>query len=290
MQAKLFYACSCRLGEGAFWHPQEQKLYFIDIEGRQLHRIDPGDMSHQSWALPSRPGTVVAASSGGLLLALEGEVRRFDPETGAMAPWLSLAGEPAGNRSNDGKCDPAGRFWLGTMSLEETPHAGRLYCILPGGELRPVLERRSVSNGLAWTADRSRMYYIDSPTRCIAEYAYDDRSGSIRFLGNAVQVPEELGFPDGMAIDEADRLWVAHWDGFAVCCWDPRSGQLLERIELPVPQVTSCTFGGADMRTLYITTAWKGMSAEQRARYPLSGHVFCARTGLAGRASHPFAG
>src|SRR5690606_17849238 len=146
------------------------------------------------------------------------------------------------------------------------------------------IPKTTISNGLAWTQDRRTMYFIDSPTRCIRQFDYDYTTGDIRFVKNAVEIPAEVGTPDGMAIDENDLLWVAHYGGSGVYHWDPIKGKLLGRIDVPAPHVTSCAFGGESLNELYITTARDGMTAEDKDEYPLSGSVFVAKTNTKGMA------
>lgn len=142
--------------------------------------------------------------------------------------------------------------------------------------LTPVLGQQSIPNGIVWNRKGDRMYYVDSGRRCIEEYAYDYLTGAIYFIRTAVQVPVEYGVPDGMTIDANGLLWVAHWGGFGVYVWSPSTGQLVDKIEVPVPNVASCTFGGKERNRLFITTAVDGLSEAEIQAYPLSGSLFVA--------------
>ena len=181
-------------------------------------------------------------------------------------------------RCNDGKCDPAGRLWVGTMGFGAPKEAGTLYCVLPDGEVVPKLRKVTISN----------MYYNDTPTGRIARYRYDAASGEISFDGIAVVLPEGSGSPDGMTIDGNDNLWVAQWGGSGVYCYNPRTGELLAKVEVPAPHVASCAFGGEKLDTLYITTARAGLTDEQLKQYPLSGSLFSCRPGVQGVPANVF--
>lgn len=289
MQAELFYEIPCRLGEGAMWHEKRKQLFWVDIEERRLHNIAPSTKVHQAWKQETFIGTIVPDEKGHIVMGMQGYVARFDPDTGDSDRLLNL-GERQDNRSNDGKCDPAGRFWLGTMNLRQFPEAGNVYCISPDRTFEKKIPETTISNGIVWTRDRKTMYFIDSPTQCVQQFDYNEATGDIQFVKKTIIIPEEMGSPDGMTIDENDHLWIAHWDGWGVYHWDPVSGELLGKVEVPVPQVSSCTFGGKNMNTLYITTAWSGLSAEDRERFPLSGSVFSIELEVKGFPSYAYKG
>jgi sugar lactone lactonase YvrE len=289
MQAELFYNIPCRLGEGSMWHAKRNQLFWIDIEKCRLHNIDPKTKIHQAWKLDTMVGTIVPDEKGRIVMGMEGYVARFDPDTGDVEKLLTID-EPKGNRSNDGKCDPGGRFWQGTQNMKEIPGTANLYCIYPDLTIEKKVPGTTVSNGIVWTKDKKTMYFIDSPTQCVQQFDYDDVTGNIQFVKKAIEVPHDLGTPDGMTIDENDRLWIAHWGGSAVYHWDPVSGKIIDKIDVPAPHVTSCVFGGDTMNTLYITTAWSGLSDEDREKYPLSGSVFSAQTSTRGFPPNIFKG
>lgn len=289
MQAKLLYEIPCELGEGPMWHVARKQFFWVDILNCQLHSLCPETGRHRMWEMPARVSAVVPDAGGQLILGLQNYVSRFNPDTGESERLLDLP-EPGDNRSNDAKCDPAGRLWLGTMNMRELPGAGSVYGIEPDGEISVKITGTTISNGMAWTKDRQTMYFIDSPTRCIRQFDYDEATGEISLVKNAVEIPEEAGTPDGMAIDEHDRLWVAHYDGAGIYHWDPRDGKLLGKIEVPAPHVTSCAFGGDALDELYITTARDGLTAEEKEKFPHSGSVFVARPGVRGWAPDVFGG
>jgi sugar lactone lactonase YvrE len=195
-----------------------------------------------------------------------------------------------GNRFNDGKCDPAGRFLAGSMDDAEIAATGSLYSLVPDGTLKTLLTGLGISNGLAWSPDGRTFYHIDTPTRRVTAYDYDLQTGELANPRPAVSVPPELGWPDGMTCDAQGKLWVAMWGGAKLTRWDPGTGRLLAEIPFPALNVSACTFGGADLDELYVTTARKGMSAEQLARHPLSGGLFRVKTEVQGMPTFTFGG
>ncbi len=174
--------------------------------------------------------------------------------------------------------------------MDFAPGAGSLYRLDTDLSVHRVLGDVTVSNGLAWSFDRRTLYYIDSPTRVVSAFDYDDEAGTITGRRVAVTVPEELGSPDGMTIDSEGKLWVAHWGAGAVCRWDPDGGHLLEKIDVPAAHTTSCAFGGEDLGDLYITTARSGRSREDLEAQPLAGGLFRVRPGARGVPAFEFTG
>ncbi|MEX2396965.1 MAG: SMP-30/gluconolactonase/LRE family protein, partial [Balneolales bacterium] len=194
------------------------------------------------------------------------------------------------NRFNDGKCDPRGRFWAGTMSYEVEEGAGSLYCLNPDLLVDKKITEVTISNGLAWNKQQDTFYYIDTPTRKLCSYDYEDFSGMISNRRVVREFKEDEGYPDGMTIDTEGHLWVALYGGGKVLRIDPANGNIVFEIHLPVPQVTSCTFGGAHFDELYITTCRENMSAEAIREAPLSGSLFKAKVAYKGSPSVRFAG
>ena len=168
----------------------------------------------------------------------------LDPSSGQLQKLEHPEAHLPDNRFNDAKCDPQGRLWAGTMSCLETAGVGHLYCMDLEGKVSAQLDGITISNGLAWSQDQRTMYYIDTPTRRIDALDFDSETGSISQRRSAFEIPDGMGYPDGMTIDAQGRLWVALWAGWGVGCWDPTSGELLGKVELPVECVTSCCFGG----------------------------------------------
>jgi len=185
-------------------------------------------------------------------------------------------------RFNDGKCDPAGRLWAGSMHLDQIEGEANLYMIDQEGNGSIKVEGVTISNGIVWTKDAKTMYYIDTPTGQVVAYNYDNETGEISKKRVVVEIPTSMGFPDGMTIDANDNIWIGLWNGDSVVCFDPRSGQLLQRISVPAHNVTACAFGGKDLDTLYITTSSLDMNDAEREKYRNAGSIFMVKPGVRG--------
>jgi sugar lactone lactonase YvrE len=279
---------TAKLGEGAVWHPEKEALLWVDIPAGKIFMYKPEEGIIQDITLESMVGTVVPASGRYFAVAAQ--------ETGIFG--LSedgtkdlIAGFPPNAlpnvRFNDGKCDPMGRLWVGTMHNEIKDGAANLY-MLQEDSLLIKESGVTISNGIVWDTNKNLMYYIDTSTQKVMAYDYDSATGEITNKRVAVEIPLEQGSPDGMSIDAEGKLWIAHWGGNGVYRWDPETGELMEKIEVPAPNVTSCAFGGPDLTTLYITTAREGLSEEQLAEYPLSGSLFVTETNVKGTPAHLF--
>ena len=289
-QVELVVDAHAVIGEGALWNSAEQVLYWVDIMGNKLHIHDPSGDADRVTDIGQPVGTVVVRASGGLMLALKDGFAAFDPASGELDLLHDPEAHLPENRFNDGKCDPAGRFWAGTMAIDPVEGAGALYCMETDLSVRKVLGGVSISNGIVWSLDGDRMYFIDSLRYDVQVYDYDVETGTIDDERVAFRVPGEVGLPDGMAIDAEGMLWIAHFDGAKVCRWDPDSGEILQTIELPVSKTTSCAFGGPDLDTLYITSGSLGMTDEEKEREPHAGGLFAARPGCRGVESFQFGG
>ncbi|NLX56551.1 MAG: SMP-30/gluconolactonase/LRE family protein [Planctomycetaceae bacterium] len=290
MNPELVLDAQATLGEGAIWHAREQRLYWVDIDLGRLHRYDPVSETDQVFELGQMIGTVVPRAGGGLMVALQHGFAAFDPESGELAFWGDPEQHLPRNRFNDGKCDPAGRFWAGTISLDRQQGAASLYCLEPDGRVRTMWPGVTNSNGIAWSLDRRTMYYIDTPTQQVTAFDYELASGQITNPRVVISIPAAAGKPDGMTIDEAGMLWIALWEGSCVGRWDPHSGTQLLSISLPVRRVTSCAFGGAQLDELYITTARTGLTESDLASQPQAGGLFRVRPGVRGVAAFEFQG
>jgi len=278
------------LGEGPCWDHRTGVLYWVDIVGRRIHMWNPLTTKNRTIQFDQMVGAVVPRASGGVVLALQHGYYLLNLET----EELTLIHDPEqhleDNRFNDGKCDPAGRFWAGTTSHAEEHPIGSLYCLEADHSVHKKENGVIVSNGLAWSLDGSTMYYIDSPTKQVLAYDYDQASGAISRKRIIITIPDEDGFPDGMTIDAEGMLWIALWNGWQISRWNPHTGEKLQSYPLPVAQVSSCTFGGPDLDELYITTARVRQSDEDLAKQPHAGGIFRLKPGVAGVPAHFFAG
>ena len=283
LKAELILDAKTMLGEGSLWSPEKQALYWVDILGRKVMLFDPVSRENRVYETPSDVGTVVQANSGDLLLALTDGFYRLNPQSGQVSMVAEQKG--LGLRFNDGKCDPAGRFWAGTMAHDCTPNAGALYCMDADYSVRRMVNGVTISNGIVWNKAKDTMYYVDSPTFRVDAFDYELATGNISNRRTAVSVPDEIGLPDGMTIDDQDNLWVAHYGAGHVTSWDPVAGTLLGRVEIPGGNlVTSCAFGGEQMKELFITTA----SCREDAG-PRGGGLFWVQLETSGPAPNKFA-
>jgi sugar lactone lactonase YvrE len=231
--AALLYPAANTLGEGPVWHAARQSFLWVDIEGKNVQELEWPAKRVQSWPMPQRVGMVTLYDDANLVVALEDGLYFFDLDTGFLQGLVAVEKDLTENRPNDGKCDREGRLWLGTMHVNAKEKAGALYCI-DGTAVTQQLSGLSIANGMAWSHDDRYFYFIDSALRRIDRYLFVARSGTITFDRTVVTIPEELGLPDGMTIDEEGMLWVAQWDGFCVCRWHPDTGALLHKINVPV--------------------------------------------------------
>ena len=277
-----------RLGEGPCWHEARQTLWWIDILGQKLFESDLSLDAPRTIDLPQMVGAIAETASGGLIAALRDGIYLVDPQSGATSPYASVSGhDPQQFRFNDGKVDPQGRFWAGTLSLNDRPGLSHLYRITKDRTVTPMRDGVSVSNGIAWAADGRTMYYIDSPTRMVQAFDFDGVTGALRSPRVAIQLTESDGYPDGCCMDVDGCLWVAHWGGAKVTRWDPLLGRLLSTISVPVSNVTSCAFGGPRRDQLFITTA---VDEAKGASEPEAGFVFRIDVGTSGPKLASFAG
>jgi len=274
------------LGEGAIWDQRDSVLWWVDITDRRLHRFTPATGADRAWSMPSTIGTVVPRNAGGVVVALGNVVAAFDPDSATLT---TLAGiDQPEQRFNDGKCDPAGRLWVGAMALDQRPAAGALYRLAAGGALNAQVPGVTISNGIVWSRDGATCWYIDTPTKRIDAFDFDLTNGRLSHRRPAVRFPEGVGYPDGMAIDSEGMLWVAMWEGGAVLRCDPLRGTVIGCIVVPgARDITSCAFGGPDLDVLYITSAG---GDRRTAEHPNAGALFSARPGVRGLATHAYAG
>lgn len=281
LEVTVALAAEADVGEAPFWSLEEEALVWVDITRGEVHRTDVRTGRDVILiTMPEMVGAVVPRASGGLVAATETGFVALTPDGDRTSVARVEAGEPT-TRMNDGKCDPQGRFWAGTMAFDTSPGAGSLYRLDSDHSVVRVLRDVTLSNGLGWSPNGETMYYIDSATNRIDAFDFNGAEGSLLNRRPVVHVEVPGGMPDGMTVDREGGLWVALWGGSSVHRYTPR-GQLDAVVHLPASQVTSCTFGGDDLRTLFITSAAYELSAQDRKDEPLAGSVFAVDVGVAG--------
>jgi sugar lactone lactonase YvrE len=277
-------ASSCKLGEGPAWDDRINSLYFVDIFGKKIFVYSPKSNTLDSFSTELTPGAVIPCTNRKLLLALEDGIYSCNADGTELERHHDIESEILGNRMNDAKCDRAGVLFGGTMGDGSTP-SGNLYRITER-EARRLRTGVTVSNGLAWSSDSKKMYYIDSALQSVLVADFDPETSSAHEFKEFITFPKEFGIPDGMCADLEDGIWVAFFGGRAVRRFN-HLGKQTHVIEMPVSQVTSCAFSGEGSSILYITTAsvdlGDGKELEKEA-----GHVFRVETGIAGQGTYAF--
>ena len=277
------------LGEGPVWDAANNAILWVDIMGSAIHQLDRKNNAFHSIATPSMIGSFALCNDGNIVAALQEGFVFINRNTGE----ISAIGDPEkqlpGNRFNDGKTDPAGRFWAGSMSLTGETGTGSLYMLDGKLTINKKIENVSISNGLCWSEDLQHFYYIDTPTMEVVRYEYDNSNGAISNKTTVISIPRKEGYPDGMTMDSEGMLWIAHWEGWQVARWNPFTGEKIDAIQLPVSLVTSICFGGENMDEMYITSARVGLTDEQLAEEPLAGSSFIIEhSGYKGSGFAPF--
>lgn len=279
-----------QLGESPVWDGVTATLLWVDILGQQVHRFDPATGTDTVTHLPGPVGVAVPRISGGLAVAVGMAFGFLDEDTGAL---IEVAGVRRGDRMNDGACDPAGRFFAGTMTDAQTTGASALYVLERCGDVREVLGDVTLSNGLAWSPAGDTVYYVDTPLRRVDVFDYDVADGALsgrRTVVDLSDLGDASGRPDGLTVDADGRLWVAMARGGAVRCYRT-DGRLEHLVQVPAPLVTSCTFGGPLLSELYVTTGRRSMTPDQLCDHPHAGALFrVGGLGVQGLPSHRFAG
>ena len=265
------------LGEGPVWDFRRKSIYWIDIFNGQIHEYNPSDQIHKVTSVNQMIGAMAICKNGRFIAALKNGFGFIDRDSGAVSMITNPEPELPGNRFNDGKCGPDGRFWAGTMSHTDEPQKGSFYLLDKDLSVTKKIKDVSISNGISWSLDHSVFYYIDTPTFTVAAFDFDEVDATIKNKRIAIRIPENDGSPDGMTIDSEGMLWIAHWDGWQITRWNPLSGKKMLSIPFPVARVTSCCFGGEDFRDLYITSAKTGLTAVQLNEQPLAGSLFIIR-------------
>lgn len=269
-------------GEGPIWH--KDRLLYVDIETHKIIAFTPATGEEKIWDVGQRVGTVVPRAQGGMVWAGDNGFFFLDETTGESTPISNPEPNLPDNRFNDGKCDPAGRLWAGTICLKKRPEAA-LYCLRTDLRVEKKFGPVTNSNGIIWSRDTRTMYYIDTPSKKLRAFDFDSAAGVISNERVIWDTWDDPSSPDGMTIDSEDRLWIAFCHGAKVVCFNPKTQKVEMQIDFPCVETTACAFGGPDLRDLYITTGLKPDVQE-----PLAGRLFVCRPGAKGVPSFAFGG
>ena len=280
------FAARARLGECPVWDADRQQLFWVDVHNHRVHQFDPATGQDRFFEVGDVVSAIVLTQQDQLLMALSDRLALLDLQTGTITTLLDVAfPHPVDTRFNDGKCDPQGRFWIGSIS--ETAGQAALYRYDPDGSLHIMETGLTISNGLGWSLDGTTFYLTDSAKHQIYVYDFEAETGTIDNRRVLVDLSPEGVEPDGMTIDSQGNLWAALWNGWCIACFDP-AGQEILRVKMPVQRPTSLTFGGANLTDLYITSASIGLSQQEIQQGFYAGDLFRLATNSSGIPSQRF--
>ncbi len=270
------------LGEGPLWLSYRNSLCWVDIQKHEIFEYSLNNKQVRSWKIDKHVSLLIETDKkGALLIGVKGGIALLNMESNEVLELLSLEEKNKNSRTNDGGVDPNGNLWIGTLDMGFKEDAGALY-MLERSKFKKKIPNTTIANGLVWSKDERTMYFIDSPKGKVQAFDFNKADDSIQFQKDVITIPEELGGPDGMAIDEEGMLWIAHYGGYSVGRWNPSTGEMIEKIEVPAPNITACTFGGEDFKTLFITTARQEMTDTELTDFPKSGSLFAVETSVRG--------
>ena len=292
---EVIWPAKAQLGEGLCWSPARQAVYWVDIFGKRLMRWHMGSGERREWEFGETISAVAERASGdGLIVSLQRGVAFFDPNRELLVRLHEPEPQWPQNRFNDGKCDPQGRFFTGSMDQACKAETGSLYRVDARDGSTAIdcawAANFPVINGPAWSLDGRTIWVNDTARNVIHAGDFDPAEGTISNTRVWLRLPRGEGYPDGMTTDAQGRLWIAHWAGACVTCHAADDGRQLARIDLPATNITNVAFGGPDLRTLFITSAQADLTDDQLANEPLAGALFAVRTDAIGVAPALFAG
>ncbi|EGI76546.1 SMP-30/gluconolactonase/LRE family protein [Hylemonella gracilis] len=281
---QCLWPVAATLGEGVVWHAQEAAVYFVDIKQRQLHRFDTVTGARRDWEAPGQIGFALPHADGGLVCGVQGGLHRFDPRSGTFSLCVPVETDRPGNRLNDGHVDAEGALWFGSMDDAETEASGVLYRIGRDGVLSVRDTAYVITNGPAFSPDGATLYHNDTLRRVV--HAFDVGTEGVLSRKRVFTRIAGSGYPDGMAVDREGCLWVALFGGGRIERFSPDGG-LLGAVHFPCSNITKLAFGGDDLRTVYVSTARKGLDEAALAQQPLAGGLFMFQTDVPGLAPTP---
>lgn len=287
MTVQLAARAECVIGEGPVWHPDEDALYWVDIAGKAVYRLDPSSDEVDCFPVDAEVGVIGLWHDSTWIAAGSTGIDRLELPSGAITSLADPEASSAASRFNDGKVDRRGRFWAGTMT--PTGAESSLYRVDVSLDVARVDGPFTISNGIGWSPTGDVMYFVDSLRYVIHRYDFDEGTGTVANRSDVVVFDPADGIPDGLTVDERGDIWCAMYGASCVVRISP-DGEVLEAVPVPVSRPTACIFGGPDYETLYVTSARDGLSAAELAREPLAGSVFCVRPGVGGRPEPRFFG
>lgn len=290
-KSEILFDSRSTLAEGPGYHPDKNSILWVDIEAGIVNELDYASRINRQIVLGGKVGFAVYDSHGNIVAGTRDGLVRIDSRNGKVTAIANPEPDHPDNRFNDGKAGPDGNIWAGTMSIHEAEGAGSFYRL--GADDLSVTSQFggvTISNGLAWDASGSTFYYIDTPTMQIDAFDFDLESGAISNRRTVIKIPEGVGYPDGMTIDDDGNLWVAMWAGWGVLKFNPGTGEIEEKIEVPVECVSACCFAGPGLDQLVITTSSRDLKTGDEASQPNAGSLFVAQPGVTGPAANVFAG
>ena len=279
------------LGESPVWSSKESAIYWVDILGKKLHRTTPHNQETRTWELPSFPGMIALRRKGGLVIALQDGIYGFNTRSAQLDLLVTLEADEPENRPNDGKCDEAGRLWVGTMNtVDASRPTGNFYRIDPDLTVTKIRSKYRIPNGLAWNPDNSVMYHTDTRTNVIRSYKFDLASGECTVEREFYLFDrDKTGGVDGAAMDMKGGYWAALYGGRKLIRVSP-DGNLDAEILLPVSQPTMPAFGGPDMKTMFITSAYQNLDNGDFMSQPFAGGLLAISVNVQGHHVYPFRG
>ncbi|MGI0483902.1 SMP-30/gluconolactonase/LRE family protein [Pantanalinema rosaneae CENA516] len=276
-----------RLGEGPCWHSGDRVLYWVDIYNHRVHQFNPATGEHQWFEVGEVVGCLAPAGAQRLIMAMNHQLAFLDTCDGTVTPIVTIAHSHPETRFNDGKCDAAGRFWFGSVSVHE--NTACLYSYDATGTVKVKETGLTISNGLGWSPDNQTFYLTDSARKTIYAYKFDLASGDLSDRRVLIDLTAESFEPDGLTVDQEGCIWSAMWNGWCVIRFDP-AGQEMMRVPMPVQRPTCCVFGNPDRMTLYITSASIGLSETEIQASFYSGDLFSLPTEVTGLPTYAFQG
>jgi len=275
------------LGEGPRWDAATATLLWVDIPGKSVHRYDPATGEDTVRQVPDVVSLALPRRRGGVVVGLPDGLHLLDGETSTLLAGIEA--ERSDTRTNDGACDAAGRLWVGTMPFDERSPMAGLYRVDPDRSVTTILTGTTISNGLGWSPSGTSFYFIDSPTCRVDVFDFDLVTGTLENRRSLAAVEVEGAVPDGLNVDAEGCVWVALHGGWGLNRYSP-DGELVAEVRLPVAKITSCCFGGPELRDLYVTTRREGLSDADVAEQPLAGALLRLDVGVTGLPTHAFAG